>query len=164
MSQYTVGKGGALHKNLWHYSFLDFKIWSLFVWCCYVNSHPILWEWWVVTCVPARRTSCLWNSNTKKPHNESMEKELVLCNLQELYVAFHEKLFNCFSWLLKILGIVSRTLHPCRCMVDPYSDTVCVCVIHQNITLMVQGAHVTADINPKNSWRNDVLNRKWNIL
>jgi hypothetical protein len=43
-------------------------------------------------------------------------------------------------------------LHPKHCILAGARGTytVCVCVIHQNITLMVQGAHLTADLNAKN--------------
>lgn len=50
---------------------------------------------------------------------------------------------------------------------NEYRQVKCVGVIHQSITLIVQGAHLTADSNEKKrkkTWKNCMLNRKRNVI
>lgn len=75
-----------------------------------------------------------------------MQKRSVLSTLQELYVAFHEK---------HQTNTVGRSrfaeLHPKHCILASARGThmVLVCLIHQNIILMIKGAKLTTDFNVK---------------
>jgi hypothetical protein len=63
------------------------------------------------------------------------ERNTLLCQLDL------PNLQNC------ILAGARGTYTVCVCARGTY--TVCVCVIHQNVTLMVQGAHLASEFNAK---------------
>lgn len=71
-----------------------------------------------------------------------MQKRLMLINLNELYVAFKEKYPSSKIGISKFCD-----LKPKWCILAGASGihTVCVCVYHQNIKLMIAGAKLNAD-------------------
>jgi hypothetical protein len=75
-----------------------------------------------------------------------------------VYVAFCEKHLTVSIGFSKLTEICPKHCIPAGAR---GTHTVCVCVIHQNIILMVQGAHLTADSNAKYLLKkNGMLNRK----
>jgi hypothetical protein len=62
-------------------------------------------------------------------------------------VAFHEKHPSISFGFPELTDLFAKH---CILAGSRWAHTVCVFVIHQNITLMVQGAHLTAYFNAKN--------------
>lgn len=75
---------------------------------------------------------------------EHVQKRLVLCNLKELYSLFkseHKEVEICFSKFAQ--------LRPANCVLAGSSGThtVCVCVYHENVRLMIESIGIQALIN-----------------
>lgn len=70
------------------------------------------------------------------------QKRLVLCNLNELYLEFKNKYPD-----MKIGRSKFCELRPKWCVIAGGSGThsVCVCLYHQNVKLMIQGANLKVD-------------------
>ena len=71
--------------------------------------------------------------------NQHMQKRLILCNLKELYVMFKEQHPN-----VKIGFSKFCSLRPKRCILvgASGSNSVCVCTIHQNVSLLTDAIHI----------------------
>lgn len=67
---------------------------------------------------------------------KQMQKKLILCNLSELYESFKEKYPND-----KISFSKFASLRPQHCVLAGSSGThtVCVCTVHENVKLMLEG-------------------------
>jgi hypothetical protein len=79
-------------------------------------------------------------------YQERAQRRYALCNLQELYVAFHVRYPAVSIGFSKF-----EELHPEYCSLEGgKGSTPHVCVIYQNVTLTVQGAHLLANFNAKN--------------
>lgn len=86
---------------------------------------------------------CLYKVDNKRIH---VQKRLVLCNLKELYEEYKNKFPNNKVGFSKF-----ASLRPKNCILAGSSGThsVCVCAIHQNLKLMLEGAFKKADNNFK---------------
>lgn len=73
---------------------------------------------------------------------EQKQKRLILCNLKELYVHFKNSYTGLKVGLSKF-----RALRPKWCVLAGSSEThtVCVCIYHQNVKLMLEGGNVNVD-------------------
>ena len=71
--------------------------------------------------------------------NQHMQKRLILCNLKELYVMFKEQHPN-----VKIGFSKYCSLRPKWCILvgASGSHSVCVCTIHQNVSLLTDAIHI----------------------
>lgn len=92
------------------------------------------------------------------PAKETVQKRLVLCNLKEAHALFKEKYPE-----TKVQFSKFAELRPKYCILPGAAGThsVCVCSIHQNVKLMIEGAslaRITSN-NLKISSYNDCLSR-----
>lgn len=97
-----------------------------------------------------------------RKHNgsrEQIQKRLLLCNLSELHSAFKQQYPEVNISLSKF-----AQLRPCNCVLAGASGThtVCVCVHHENVNLMLDGLNIkeiTRETNFPMITYHDVLNK-----
>jgi hypothetical protein len=73
-----------------------------------------------------------------------MQKRLLLCDLPVFHAEFCEK-----HPTVSVRFSRFAELHPKYCILAGarWTHTICVCMIHQNITFMVHGTHLTGGFN-----------------
>lgn len=78
---------------------------------------------------------------------EKVQKRLVYCNLKELYQSFKLEFPNCQVGFSKF-----AELRPNECVLAGASGThtVCVCIFHQNVKLMIEGQKIEFDFRNLN--------------
>ena len=76
--------------------------------------------------------------------NKHMQKRLFLCNLKELYAQFKQQHPDTAVGFSKFCSLRPK----CYTLVGPSgSHFVCVCTIHQNITLLVNSINIDEDVH-----------------
>jgi hypothetical protein len=155
VSQYIVRKGRPLHKNLWHSSWIWKEERSAFVWCCYTVIQFYENEY-SYPC-PGKKDFMSVKQQHETTHREHGQKRLVLCNLQELYVAFCEKHTTISIGFSKL-----AELCPKHCILAGArgTHTVCVCDSLEHNTHGTRSTPYSWFECKKPSWKNDMLNRK----